>query len=195
MVEMGKAGGCEKRRRRKGRVGGRASYIDEGRARRLPRDHTVESGGAKPRWGRGGLEHQSKKRRRCPFKLRPESNAWKAALAIAPWQGRRAAGRVATAVPGATWPVRRTPNPDASSTTTIADWYGDAEGRPQSSRCLLKCSRDFIIYMFCCGTSSRSPCLDLALLPIHGHCTLDTGSTMDLNSPHVTRHSRGEILH
>lgn len=36
-----------------GRRRGRASYIDEGRARRLPRDHKVESGGAKPCWGGG----------------------------------------------------------------------------------------------------------------------------------------------
>jgi hypothetical protein len=51
-MKMGKAGGVAKREEGvlcSGR--GRAGYIDEGRARRQPPDHTHESGRAKPGWG------------------------------------------------------------------------------------------------------------------------------------------------
>lgn len=187
VVEMGKAGGCEKRRRRRGRVGGRPSYIDEGRAR-MPRDHTVERGGAKPCWGRGGLQHQSKKQAALPLQIATrikclESCSCNCALA---WQGRRAA-RAGCAVPGAAWPVRRTPTPDASTTITIAGGYSRAESRLQLSRCLLKYPRVFIRDMPCYDTSSPPHCFELAILPIYSHCTLDTEGTMNLNTAHITR--------
>lgn len=48
---MGKAGGDAKREE-EGECSerGRPGYIDEGRARRVPRDHTAKGGRAKPGW-------------------------------------------------------------------------------------------------------------------------------------------------
>lgn len=188
-----KLGDCEKRRRRKGRRRGRASYIDEGRARRLPRDHTVESGGARPSWGEGGRIGASKQKGDgvAPSKMRPESNAWNAALAIAPCPGRRARCGLRLLSLARHGPCAEHQTPTRPPSPPGPAWIAMPTA---SCSCravyfnMPKIPSNVHLFM---ARHCHLRCLSLATSPVHGHCTQHTEGAANLNTPHVTRHSYG----